>query len=174
MSKLKDVRVLTITSMLVAISIVLGFFKIPITSNLEIHFSFLPIALSSALFGPGVGAIVGILADIGGCIVKPTGPYFPGFTISSAMTGLLFGFLFYKKEWSLKRIVCGQILYNVVIGLLINSMNLYFLYGNGFLYLLATRFTKEMVMIPINGILLFLTLKTCDKTSVKRSVIAHE
>lgn len=90
------------------------------------------------------------------------------------MTGLLFGIMFYKKEWSLKRIVCGQILYNVGIGLIINSINLYVLYGNGFLYLVATRFTKEMVMIPINAILLFLTLKTCDKSIVKRSVIAHE
>ncbi len=174
MSKLKNVRVLTIASMLVAISILLGFFKIPITNNIQIQFSFLAIALSAALFGPGIGAVVGMLSDIGAFIVNPTGPYFIGFTISATLAGVLFGLVFYQKEWSFKRIVCGQILYNLIIGLVINSINLYFLYGNGFLYLVAIRFTKEMVMIPIDAILLLVVLKACDKTSMKRSVIAHE
>ena len=74
MSKLKDVRTLTMTAMLVAIGILLGFFKIPITELIEIRFIALPIAIAGALCGPGLGAVVGILIDVGAFIVKPTGP----------------------------------------------------------------------------------------------------
>lgn len=175
MSKLKDVRTLTITAMLVAVAVILGFFKIPITSFIEIRFSELPIALAGALFGPGIGALVGILADIGGFIVKPTGSFFPGFTISAAVAGIIFGKIFYQKELGIKRILIAQFLYTVIISLVLNSINLAILYGNTFWALLTVRFTKEVVMYPINVILLALVLKPLSKTSfVKRSVMIHE
>ena len=50
MSKLRDIRVLTTAAMLVAISIVLGFFKIPITQLIEIRFSFLANAMAGSLW----------------------------------------------------------------------------------------------------------------------------
>ena len=82
MSKLKDVRVLTGAAMLLAVSVILSFFKIPLTEVMEIRFANIPVAVAGMLFGPGVGGAVGALSDILGYVVRPTGPYFPGFTIT--------------------------------------------------------------------------------------------
>ena len=48
------------------------------------------------LFGPGVGGAVGALSDILGYAVRPTGPYFPGFTVTAALSGVIFGLLLGK------------------------------------------------------------------------------
>ena len=165
MSKLKNVRVLTTTSMMIAIAIILGFFKIPITNVIEIRFSQIPIAMESALFGPILGAIVGALADIGGYIVKPTGPYFPGFTISGLVSGLIFALVLYKKEISLKRVLLAEILYTLIVGLGFNTLWLSILYGNTFWAFLMMRLAKELIMIPINTALMMVILKPVSITS---------
>ena len=98
MSNLRNTKVLTAAALLTAIGIIAGFFKIPITNLIEIRFASIPIAAAGALFGPGIAAIVGILTDIGGFLVKPTGPYFPGFTISGAVSGLIYGIMLHRKD----------------------------------------------------------------------------
>ena len=75
MQKLKNVRVLTVSAFLVAIATVLGFFKVPITELIEIRFQYLPIAVGGAMFGPAVGGVIGMLADVLGYLVKPTGAF---------------------------------------------------------------------------------------------------
>ena len=86
MSGLKNVRVLTGAAMLLAIAVILSFFKIPLTEVMEIRFANIPVAVAGMLFGPGVGGAVGALSDILGYAVRPTGPYFPGFTVTAALT----------------------------------------------------------------------------------------
>lgn len=168
MSKLRDIKVLTTCALLVALAAILGFFKIPINQFVEIRFSSFPIAIAGAFFGPIPGLIVGALADIVQFIVKPTGAYFPGFTLSSAIGGLIFGFILQNKSntVSIPRIILSEVLYTVIVGLLINTLNLCILYGKFadqgisvyFAYML-TRLPKEAIMCPINCILLFLVLK---------------
>ncbi len=159
MSKLKDTHVLTIVSMLVAMAIVLSYFKISITQMIEIRFQTLPIALSAYLFGPGVGGIVGILTDVIGYIIRPTGPYFPGFTLSSALGGVIYGFILYNKKVTWKRVLIAQLVFTVVIGMFINTLNLSILYGTSFQVLFISRLPKEIIMYPINVILLMLTTR---------------
>ncbi|MCR4892860.1 MAG: folate family ECF transporter S component [Lachnospiraceae bacterium] len=166
MSKLRNIKVLTTVAMLIAISIIAGFFKIPLTIFSEIRFSSLPIAASGILFGPGIGGIVGALSDIGGYIVKPTGPFFPGFTISSALSGVIFGLLLYRGGSSrlqripfYLRVFIAELLHTIIIGLLLNSLWLSILYGNAFLLVAGGRVIKELIMLPINTILLCLVSK---------------
>ena len=88
MSKLKNTRILAITAMLAAVSIILSYFKIPLSPLIEIRFTTLPLAIAGYLFAPAIGGMVGLLADVGGYIIAPTGPFFPGFTISATMKAL--------------------------------------------------------------------------------------
>lgn len=161
MSKLKDLRVLTTAAMLAAIAVVLGFFKIPISNLIELRFQSFPIAISGALFGPGIGALVGIIADIGGYIAKPTGAFFPGFTLSSAITGIICGFLLKSKAQKLAllgRITVAMVLNTIITGLLLNSLWLSMLYGNPFSVVFIARIPKELVMLPINTAILYIVL----------------
>ena len=90
MRKLMNTKTLTAAAMLSALGIVLGFFKIPINQLIEIRFGALPVEMAGQLFGPAVAGVVGGIVDIGGYLVKPTGPFFPGFTFSSIVGGIIF------------------------------------------------------------------------------------
>jgi len=170
MSKLKDLRVLTTAAMLAAIAVVLGFYKIPISNLIELRFQSFPIAISGALFGPVIGAIVGIIADVGGYLVKPTGPFFPGFTISSAITGIIYGIILHKKaqKWELLgRIAIATVINTVIVGLLLNTEWLSLLYGNPFTAVLISRLPKELIMLPINIGVLYLLLLPIRRAVVR-------
>ncbi len=159
MSNLRNVKVLTMAAMLVAVAVILGFLKIPITPLIEIRFGWMPISVAGTLLGPALAAIVGGLADIGGYLVKPTGPFFPGFTISNVISGLIFGFFLYKKDVTLVRIILAEVCNMLLVGLLLNTLWLSILYGNPFYVVLLSRLPKEVVMLPINTAILALIVK---------------
>lgn len=163
MEKLKNVKVLTVSAFLVAIATVLGFFKVPITELIEIRFQYLPIAIGGALFGPALGGVIGMLADILGYLVKPTGAFFPGFTITSILSGLIYGGFFYKKKITIPRIILAEVTETIVCSLLLNSINLSILYGNAFSVVVASRLLKVLIMFPVDTVILTVVLKAIPK-----------
>ncbi len=166
MKKFKDIRVLTVCAMLLAISAIFGFFKIPLSDVAEIRLQFLPVACAGMLFGAPAGALVGGLSDILCYIVKPTGPFFPGFTISSIIQGMIYGFILYNKPLSLKRVIMAQIADTVVISLILNPVWLMILYNNAFGVIFVSRLVKVAVMLPINTVLLMGVLSVVRRIPV--------
>lgn len=47
------------------------------------------------MFGPVMGFVCGGLGDLIQFVIKPTGAYFPGWTISAALAGFIYGLFFY-------------------------------------------------------------------------------
>ncbi len=165
MKKLTDPKVLTIAAMLTAIGIVLGLFKWPINPFLEIRFGSLPISIAGYLFGPGIGAVVGALCDIGGYIVRPTGPFFPGFTISGIISGIIFGLVLYRHKPTFLRILAAFMINAVVVGIFINSLWLTFLYKleAGYWATLVARIPKELILAVICTVIIFALTKALSR-----------
>lgn len=119
---------LVLLALLVALQVVMGkIIQINLVSK-EFNLGFLPIAAAGALMGPAAGAVVGALGDLIGSLLFPTGAYFPGFTLTSALVGLVFGLILRAKaSWvrALAAAVCGA-----VINLMLNSLWLSMLYGS--------------------------------------------
>jgi len=66
---------------------------------LRINFASIPLMLSGIILGPLPGFLTGAAADIINFIVKPDGPFFPGFTLTSGLIGFLPGIVFkYSKR----------------------------------------------------------------------------
>jgi len=85
---------IVIASFLMALSVVLtrfASFYISVTGFPSQRFGFgtIPIILSSILCGPILGVFTGAGADLIGAFAFPSGPYFYGYTISSALMGLI-------------------------------------------------------------------------------------
>lgn len=172
MKKLLNTRTLTIAAMLTAVGIILGFFKLPINQLIEIRFGSLPIALTGMMFGPGVAGIVGALIDVGGYLVKPTGPFFPGFTISGVVSGIIFGVMLHGKKCTFYRILLTQAIHTLIVGIIMNSFWLNLLYlKNGYLAAIITRLPKELVMIPVMSVLLYTVLNSLEKVGIRRLAI---
>ena len=94
--------------MLLALRVVLGMFAnatLPLFGNaIKISPSFLPIVMAGALFGPVPAMLVGALGDVLSYLIAPTaGGFFPGFTVSGALTGLIYGFALYNRKITLPR-----------------------------------------------------------------------
>lgn len=160
MKKLRDTNTLTLAAMLTALGIVLGFLKIPINQIIEIRFGSLPIGIAGMSLGPGIAAIVGALTDIGGYLVKPTGPFFPGFTISGIVSGLIFGFILYNKKPTLARIIAAEAVHTLIVCIIMNTYWLDMMYiKKGFFVTLVARLPKELVMLPINILMLYIVLE---------------
>ena len=144
---------LVITAFMIALSVVLSKLVSINISFLRIGFGFLPIAVLAILYGPVVAALGYGLADIIGAFLFPTGTFFPGFTVSAVLTGLIFGFVLYNKEVTIIRALTASALVCLFVNLLLNTYWLTFLLGKGFTVLLASRAVKEIVAIPVMALL---------------------
>jgi len=136
-------------ALLVAIEVVLGRFLSIRTPIVTIGFGFVPIMLAAMLFGPARGAIVGGASDFLGAILFPIGAYFPGFTLTGALTGAIYGICLHKRQPKLRHAALAALLVNVVCSLCLDTLWLYIIMNNGVLALLPTRLIKCAVMIPI-------------------------
>lgn len=165
--EMRKTSVVTIGGMLIAISVVLSFFKVPITPTLQISFASLPIAAGGMLFGPIVGGAIGLVSDLLGFIVRPNGFFFPGFTLNAILTGAFFGLFFYQKKVSLLNVVLSSLVITVVINLGLTTLWLSMMYGDAFIVLLGARVVKNVLMFPIDTALLFMILKTMEQLRPK-------
>ena len=153
----KQLMTMVSCAMLIAIQIVLVRFCSIQTPALRISLGFLPLALAGILYGPGYGCAVAGIADLLGAVVFPTGgAFWPGFTIVTACTGLIYGLLLHEKEgegWSrqkrLLRIALAVTLVNLFCNIGLGTLNLAIYLDKGFLLLLPGRVLKNLMMIPI-------------------------
>ena len=154
MSKFSTKKLITL-GVLVAMDVVLTRFLSINAWYTRIGFGFVPMVIAAMLYGPLGGGIVAALADIIGAILFPTGPYFPGFTFSVFLMGVIFGFFLYKDR-SLWRIVVSVLITQFVISLFLTTYWIHILYGAKYVPLLATRVVQsgiisaaQIIVIPI-------------------------
>lgn len=164
--ELSNTRNLTMCAMLMALTLAISSFTIVIGNYIKIGFSFIASELAYLLFGPVVGAIFGGAADILAYIVKPTGPYFFGFTLSAILGGLIYGMFLYKKPISFGRILLVKAIVAVLINMLLGTYWLSLMYGKAFLVLLPARVIKNLIMLPINSVLFYSVAKMLEKVKI--------
>ncbi|MDF2678515.1 MAG: hypothetical protein K0Q97_2867, partial [Bacillota bacterium] len=97
-----DTQSLVLMGTLIAIEIVLSRFLSLSAWNMRIGFGFVPLAIAAMLLGPVKAGIVGAVADIIGAILFPTGAFFPGFTLTAFLKGVVYGLFLYKKQNNLR------------------------------------------------------------------------
>ncbi len=164
--ELREIKTLAVTAMLLAIAVVLGFYTLQLTDYIKIGFAYIVNEMTGMLFGPVVGGIVGGLADLVKYLVKPTGPFFPGFTVSGFLGGMIYGMVLYKKPLSVKRVILANFLVTVIVNIFLNTYWLTLLYGDGFVALLPARIVKQAVMLPIETALFYTVAKTLARANV--------
>ena len=150
-----SIKMITTLGLLVAIEIILTrFFSIQ-SWNIRIGFGFIPIVIAAVLYGPIESAVVAGVADIIGAILFPFGAFFIGFTITSILTGLIYGF-FLRKKQNMKNIL-GAVLLNQIIGsLLLNTYWISITSGASFQALLYTRIIQFIVLTTVQIVVLTL------------------
>lgn len=145
-----NIRKIAFIGLFIAIEIVLTRFLSIQTPIVRIGFTFLPIAISGIMFGPLFAGLTAALADFVGVMLFPTGgPFFPGFTISALLTGLIYGLFLYKKPKSFWRISLAVLVISLFVHLGLDTLWLWMLTGKGIIGLLPARIIKSLIMLPI-------------------------
>jgi len=149
--------------LLTAVSIVLTRIfgvMVPISGvgALRLSFGEIPLMLAGVLFGPEAGALTGVAADLIGYMINSHGgPYFPGFTVSSALVGFIPGMLLFKKRKDLTAVQVAAVVLitDLITGVLMNTLWVSIMYGQGFFVLLPLRLLARLVTLPLYTVVVF-------------------
>lgn len=160
--ELKKVRTLTICGLMAALAFILGSFSIRLGEYIKIGFSGLPNEVVDFMFGPAVGSVFAATMDVLKLIVKPDGAWIPGLTLNAFLAGMIYGVFLYKKPISLWRIAAAKFIVSLVINVGLATYWLAQVYGEGYLANLPARITKNVIMWPINTVILYLVLKVLE------------
>ena len=152
-------KMLAVMSLLVALEVIIARFgTLRPTESIKLSLDFIPVVVSAVLFGPVPAMIISILADVLGAFLFPVGPFFPGFTVTAALTGLLYGALLYKEQ-TMPRILLAVLLQQGILSLLLNTFWLKMLYGLPYLPTLVGRLVQAGVMSALQIVLIPLLAK---------------
>ena len=156
-----NLRLLAVSAFLAALSIVCGkYLALPVGNVLRVSFENLPILLAGMMFGPITGALVGIVADVLGCVMVAY-TINPLVTLGAACIGLLGGVLFRltKKLPLLWQTCITVILAHLVASVIVKTFGLASYYDMPFHILLLWRLLNYAVVGVAEWLLLYTVLK---------------
>lgn len=155
----KAIMLLVHLALLIAIEIVLSRFCSISTPLLKIGFAFVPLAICGMLYGPVWAGVAGGVADFLGAVLFPIGPYFPGITVSTILTGVVFGLFLHQDQVNWKHIAAAEAVNCLVVSLCVTTFWLHILYGTPYHVLFVTRIVQNLIMLPIQFAVLRLLQK---------------
>ena len=167
---------LVTTGVMIALEIILERI-IPIVNSgyLKINFAFLPMMIVAVLYGPIYCGAAWAITDLIGALLFPTATFFPGFTASQLIAGIIFGILYKTYESNgilpiLLKSLAASALHIFLVSLALGTLWLSILFGNGYFALLPLRITGALINfgIEFTGIFAASLIMKKNKKSVYR------
>ncbi|MBU9788999.1 folate family ECF transporter S component [Lentilactobacillus sp. IMAU92037] len=166
--KLRTLDVVVL-GVLMALALILGRFTVG-TQFMRLSFGFIVVAITSYLYGPLWSSTTAALGDIIGTLISGS-PYFPGFTVSAILGAAIYGFFFYNKEITWKRVIVSQLIIAVLVNAVLNTFWLTVLYKTPFFGLLPMRTLKEVIITPIQIAILYFIMNSKSFEMIKNRLL---
>lgn len=166
---LKNSRTLAVTAMFVALNVTLDLLnlRIQLTPDLRIGIGFLANAMIGMLFGPVPAMTAGAAGDILGWLVNPGGGgYFPGFTITAILAGMVWGLFLFEKKPAFWRCLAARLTISLLLNICLNNMWKYIYFGKAYTvasFLISVW--KNLLLLLPEALLLFACAKLVTKLS---------
>ena len=168
-AELKDIKMLVITALMIALRIALKPFAIYIGPQMAIQTATLATALGAMIFGPVVAIPAAMISDTIGFMIFPTGDYFLPFMLTEIASTMIYALCFYRAKPNATRVMIARFmicfLVNVVLQQLIFAWQ-YTYMGNpdkakdSILGITAiARIFKNLFFFPIETVVITLFLK---------------
>ena len=163
---LRNVKVLTTAAMLGALSVVIGIFCKNFrkfgNGLFRVTFENFPIILSGILFGPAVGAAVGIVSDMVSYFLSTQSfAISPIVTLGAALVGAVSGLVsnyIIKKRGTL-RVVISTLAAHIVGSLIVKTFGIYAYYSMSYGVLLLYRIPTYAAIVAVESFFLCLIFK---------------
>lgn len=169
--ELKNTISLTVTAMLTALYVVLHTFTtIVVSAIIEIRFSGVALAMIGSLYGPVVGGVAGAVGDVLKCLIRPTGSFFPGFTLNEFLRGFIYGAFLYKKQPTLWRVMTASFINALVVDFFLTPLWLTMmgLAQSAYPAMLLARLPKVLVMFVVDTALTYGALKLTKRVRIPK------
>ncbi len=170
-AKLKDTRYLAIMGLMIALKFLLNNFRIPVAENLNIMITFIPTAVEAAVIGPGAAIVSAVITDLLTGFLTPYGPFFPGYMLSKAAGGVIFGLFFYRRKVRFIDVLIAKALVNYIVNVGMGSLWNSILYGKAFVVYASTSLVKNTILLPFEAILLYALLRSLLPVLERRGII---
>lgn len=158
--ELRRPRTLAVTALLIALNIVMDLMglKIYLTPEMRVSVGFVCNASAGMLYGPVVGMMTGFCTDVLGFLLSPNNNagYFPGYTLTAIVGGLIYGLILYKGKPTLPRCIAAKLSVNLLCNICLNGLWSVIVYQKGFWVLLPGRLYKNLILLPFEVALLWL------------------
>lgn len=147
------IQKMVVLAMLIALYIIFSrLLSLNIGGSHKISFTFICIALMGCLYSPYVTAISCAGADFIGCMLFPKLTYFPGFTLTAFLVGLVFGIVFSNKVNFVRILIATGL--TCLIQFFVNSFWLKIICHVPYSVMLISRIPQECIMAVVMVILL--------------------
>ncbi|MBP3887286.1 MAG: folate family ECF transporter S component [Cellulosilyticum sp.] len=164
MNKTFTIKRMALFALLLALKIILSRITGISFGIVKLTFGFIATGLTGYLFGPYLTCLAGGITDLMGFFLFPQGTYFPGYTLTSMITGFIYGVILYKKKPTFLRILSAVALEAIICSLLLNTLWTSILFGKAFFAILPARITKNLLAIPLQTCILSLIFKYLQKS----------
>ena len=164
-------RQLAAAAFLVALSIVCGkYLAVPVGTVMRFSFENLPLILAGMLFGPAIGALTAVAADLLGCLFRGYAIN-PFITVASMSVGLVSGMVAWifgnQKKWYFK-VIFSVFLAHTVGNVIIKTFALHSMMGTPLSVLFAERIVTYIMTASVECVIIILLLQ--NKAIKKRLV----
>lgn len=149
-----DTKKIAISAMLIAFDVIFTRVLALNTPLAKLGFGFAAVAVCAMLYGPWWAAGTSALGDLIGSLLFPTGAYFPGFTVTAAVTGAIFGLFLYRRRPSVRDCFFAALANEAIVTLLLNTAMISIVFGPKFLPLLLARLAQFGVMLAVQTLVL--------------------
>lgn len=166
-SQLGNVKMLTIAALIVALRVVVKFFKIPLAAGLSISFDAYVNSIGSLVYGPILGLLVGAVSDVLGCIVTgQMAEYFLPFILVEMSSSFIFALFFWKRKINISRVLASKFTVNLICNIIMTSLFnkwYYFLYfgiarAQSYNVINGARIVKNLIMFPLEAMIITIVL----------------
>ena len=162
-SEFKNLRVLLFAALMIALRVALKSVSIPIAANLRINVAFFINAYGAMVFGPVVAIAAAAVSDTLGCLLFPSGPYFFPFIFTEIAGSLIFALFLYRTKVTTLRVTLSRFCIDFFVNIVLNTPIMWLYYqmvlGRNYAIFDAMRIVKNLVMFPIESVLLVLFLR---------------
>lgn len=163
LKSIHSVQGICLGGLFVSLYVVLSLFNIRFSEILEFRLAFLALAAAAFYGGPLIGMTVGIAGDVISFFVTPqSAPFFPGFTLTYAVMGFLFGMFLYRTKITPGRAFLGG-LTEFVISCTLSTFWLHLMYGMEWQYLLTIRLVKNTIALGVYTVLIYVFLNAFSR-----------
>ena len=168
-AEMKDIKMLVVTALMIALRIALKPFAIYIGPQMAIQTATLATALGAMIFGPVVAIPAAMISDTIGFMIFPTGDYFLPFMLTEIASTMAYALCLYRAKPNATRVIIARFLICFVVNVVLQQFIYAWYYTymgnpeqakNSIMGIMTTaRLFKNLFFFPIESIVITLFLK---------------